>query len=137
MNGTYTSECSFCGIRFTVEAGMPDECPLCHAMIVAPPNHPNCRCVAPDPHPWCSWWRRKFYPVSRVPQVPDAPGDYADCIHHEVEVHLSWLDWLRVMFSGRLVVESRIVCEHQVGKTVASSVSYPLPPKIIERKDET
>ena len=93
------------------------------------PSHPNCRCfTAPDPHPWRSWWRRKLFPA-RICTFPDTVEFVMrDAVMVDTVVHLSWLDRSRMLFCGKLRVESRTICENCVGKTVSSSVAYVLPP---------
>lgn len=58
--------------------------------------------------------------------APDAPGEFKDCIHHEVTVVLSFADRVRILFSGHLRVSSRIVTEHTTGQTISSAVSFPI-----------
>lgn len=76
--------------------------------------------------PWT--WREKLqfklFP-SRHCSLPDAPASHLDCIVVRTVVTLSLLDRLRVLWSGRLTVETKTVTEHIVGATTTASVAYP------------
>ena len=77
---------------------------------------------------------RWLYPREHCPH-PDAEP-ISDVIVHDVVVCLSMRDRFRLLVSGRLAVDSKIVTEHRPGVVQGLSVAYPLPPKWLERKDK-
>lgn len=74
---------------------------------------------------WRERLRFKLFP-SRHCELPEAPAAYADCIVNRVHARLDVMDRLRVLFSGHLIVETKIVTQNVVGDTISSSVVYPV-----------
>jgi len=77
--------------------------------------------------PW--GWRERLsaalYPRKHCP-LPDAPATFEGVLVSEVHIELGGVDWLRVLASGRLRVETRIVTEFKSGRTVTAGVVYPV-----------
>lgn len=75
-----------------------------------------------------TWLERLEWAVfpSRLCPLPDAPAAFRDVLHSHVGVTLGCLDRLRVLVTGRLVVKTRIVTEHEIGRTRSGSVVYPV-----------
>jgi hypothetical protein len=57
-------------------------------------------------------------------ELPEAPFDSRDVLFCNVVTRLSWLDRVRVLISGTLVVKSVIVTENEVGDSKAASVCF-------------
>lgn len=76
------------------------------------------------PWTWKERLRWKLFP-SRHCSVPEATAQYADCVVTKTVCTLGLLDRLRVLCSGRFVVETKTVTEHIVGATITSIVAYP------------
>lgn len=76
------------------------------------------------PWTWRQRLRCKLFP-SRLCPLPDAPANFADCLVTRTVVVLGFLDRCRVLLSGRLTVETRIVTEHPVGSNRTAAVAYP------------
>ena len=76
------------------------------------------------PWTWRERLRFKLYP-SRYCELPEAPASYEDCVVTKTVAVLSLLDRLRVLLSGRFVVETKTVTEHKVGACITASVAYP------------
>lgn len=81
-----------------------------------------------SPWTWKERLRFKLFP-SRYCSVPEAPATYADCVVVKTIATLGVLDRLRVLISGRLVVETKTVTEHIVGACITASVAYPDAPR--------
>lgn len=76
---------------------------------------------------WRERLRWKLFPTQWC-QLPELTAD--GCIPRDVlecttTVHLDWLDRLRVLLRGKVVVKTRTVTEHQIGANVTTSVGYP------------
>jgi len=56
--------------------------------------------------------------------VPDAPSEFADCIHGRAVARFCLLDRIRVLLTGVIVAEFRIVTENSVGDTVTNAEVY-------------
>lgn len=56
--------------------------------------------------------------------VPDAPSEFADCIHGRAVARFCLLDRIRVLLTGVIVAEFRIVTENRVGATVTNAEVY-------------
>lgn len=77
---------------------------------------------------WKDKLRWRFFPARHV-DLPQAPKTYKDMLVCRVTCQLSMLDRIRVLISGRLMVESKTVTENEIGKHITASVAYPLPIK--------
>lgn len=76
------------------------------------------------PWTWRERLRWKLFPARHC-ELPEAPVSYKDVIHVKTVVVFGWLDRLRVLVSGCLVVDHRVVTENIAGHTATSSVAYP------------
>jgi len=81
-------------------------------------------CCAPDQP--CTWtWRdrlrSKLFPFV-ICHVPEAPPSFQDCIVTKSKSVLSFTDRLRILLTGKVEVEVRIVTEHVVGSIRTNSV---------------
>lgn len=80
--------------------------------------------ATPDPVPWYRRLYNRVFPW--VPcELPEAPASFQDVIISRAKVNLSFADRLRVLFTGKLEVETRIVTENLVGSTRSKSVTRP------------
>jgi hypothetical protein len=75
------------------------------------------------PWTWRDKIRARLFPYKHC-DIPDAPKQFGmgDCINHTVRADLSFVDRLRVLITGKIEVESKIVTEHVVGALVTNSV---------------
>ena len=70
----------------------------------------------------------RLFPAQWV-QIPEDLEGYAPSyIVTRVVSHLDWKDRLRVLWSGRLAVETQTKTDVVVNKMVSQSVVYVLPP---------
>lgn len=58
--------------------------------------------------------------------MPPVDFECRDCIHVGIKAELSFLDRLRVLFSGKLSIKASIITENEVGRTASKSVIYPV-----------
>ncbi len=77
--------------------------------------------------------RWRLYPANHC-DLPEAPPKYKDVLVCRTGVQLSMLDRLRILVSGKLMVETRTVTENEIGAHITGSVAYPLPPKALDRE---
>lgn len=84
------------------------------------------------PWTWRDRLRAALFPRRHCP-LPSAPAEFQDCISCHVTAEVSLLDRFRVMASGRVHVEVKIVTEHTPGKQIAGSVFTALPPKWMDQ----
>lgn len=77
------------------------------------------------PWAWRDRLRNRLLPT-RICELPEADARFADCIVHTTVTHFSLLDRLRILVTGTVRVDSKIVCENMVGRTIGSSVAYPV-----------
>lgn len=76
----------------------------------------------------------RLFPQRRI-EWPEPPeGETAkDGLHHEITIELSFIDRLRVLFSGRAMVRSRILTENVIGRFITVDSFSSLPPKFMDR----
>lgn len=74
---------------------------------------------------WKDRLRYKLFP-SRHADLPEAPANFADVLEVRVDVGLDAMDRLRVLLTGKLHVQTRVVCENRVGDTRSNSMAYPV-----------
>lgn len=76
--------------------------------------------------PWT--WRERLrfwaFPTQHC-ELPSVPAHYQDCVVVKTVVLLPFTGRIRVLFSGKLTVETKTVTEYCVGGTMTSSVAYP------------
>lgn len=97
----------------------------------------ECGIAAPSPETgvrkWIARLRWKLFPYTYCPQ-PEAPVYFKNVIVHNVRVDVSFTDRLRVLFSGRLIVESRIATQEHSGSMISASQFSALPPRWMQVK---
>jgi hypothetical protein len=77
------------------------------------------------PWTWRERLRFKLFP-SRHCSLPEAPVTYLDCVVSTTRAEFSFLDRLRILLTGKCVVQTKTVCQNVVGETRTSSVAYPV-----------
>lgn len=82
-----------------------------------------CQAAEPKLH-WTERLRCRLFP-ERHADLPEAPPHWKDVIHNTTHVHLSFIDRVKLIFTGLLVVRIKIVCENEVGNTKTSSAAFP------------
>jgi hypothetical protein len=65
---------------------------------------------------WREKLRARLFPFTPC-TLPDSPASWKDCVVSITRCELSFVDRLRVLFTGKLEVETRTVTEHIVGGT--------------------
>lgn len=122
------------GCRCTRELGHEGPC----AAVVAEPPPENCFACT-----------RKFTLRERIgmklfpsrhcevpeEEMPVKSRNWQDVLVIRTSVVLSWADWLRVVFSGRINVETKTATERVLGCTKTSSVAYAAPPPFLDTKE--
>jgi hypothetical protein len=66
--------------------------------------------------------------------LPEAPASYKDVLTCRVTSNLSMTDRIRVLITGRIRVETKIVTENLLGDHKSASVFMVLPPKFWDRE---
>lgn len=73
-------------------------------------------------------WRERLW-AKLLPtnycSLPEAPATYQDCVVCRTVVGLSFVDRVRVLLTGYLIVDTKTVTENIVGDTRTSSIAYP------------
>lgn len=82
-----------------------------------------CVSVGVDPHPWRSWFCRTFFP-SKHCFAPEAPSEFKDCVTVHSITKLGFIDRLRCLVTGVVIVTTRTVTENEVGRTVTASTCH-------------
>lgn len=82
--------------------------------------------------------RRKIFPskhgnASQKAIAKDVKFQVRDCYVCRIMAELSMVDRIRILVSGRLVVDTITYTENQIGEHVVGSECWPLPPKFLER----
>lgn len=67
-------------------------------------------------------WMRLF-PVAAISE-PEMP--HRDMFVCRTRVKFSWLDRLRIVMTGKAMVETRTVTENEIGAHKTASVAYPI-----------
>lgn len=80
-------------------------------------------CSAPDERSRWQKLRSRMFPARRC-KIPDAPSEFKDCIHGRSVAKLCFSDRLRVLLTGVIVSEMRIVTENEVGGTSTCAEIY-------------
>lgn len=76
----------------------------------------------------------RFFPARWV-ELPEAPAEFKDVVCVHSTWNLDWKDRLRVLFSGRIKCQMKIVCENAVGATMPASVYWAANPFEKEKHD--
>lgn len=77
--------------------------------------------------------RWRLYPANHC-DLPEAPPKYKDVLVCHLTCHISMVDRLRILVSGKLAAEIRTVTENEIGGHITKSVVYALPPKALDRE---
>jgi transposase InsO family protein len=87
-------------------------------------------CMAPDPTPfWKRHINRLFGPYH--PPTPDLPEWATDGVSVDTRVNFSFVDRIRILFSGKVFVRSWTACENPPGRAESTSsaiVQSPFEP---------
>lgn len=76
-----------------------------------------------DPHPWRSWLRRILFPAKYC-ERPETDFDSNDCVIVYSVTRLSFVDRIRCLLTGVVVVTSRTSTEHEIGRTATNSTCH-------------
>lgn len=87
--------------------------------------------VAFIPTTWADRLRWKLFPIDGC-EIPDVPAK--DCVITRTKVRFSFAGRLRLLFSGRLTVETKTATENIVGNCETASCCYINAPKFMERQ---
>jgi hypothetical protein len=79
---------------------------------------------------WIDRLRWKLFPLDTC-DIPDIPAK--DCVITRTEVRFSLLGRLRVLFSGRIEVETKTATENIVGATATASCRNIKAPLFLDR----
>ncbi len=82
---------------------------------------------------WRDKLRWKLFPAKYL-NTPGAPATAKDVLVCRVTCCLSMMDRIRLLLSGRLMVETKTATEHEIGNHCTVSTAYPLPIKPLENK---
>lgn len=87
---------------------------------------------APSPKTtWRDRLRWKLFPAQYRP-YEDLPDGFEDAIYINVTTCFSWVDRIRILFSGRILSNLVVPCEKAPGKTMSSALTHVLPIKALE-----
>lgn len=81
----------------------------------------------------------KLFPPTHA-EMPEAPiggegwPEARDCLVVRVTINVSWPDRIRLLISGRAIVESKSITEGIIGCNKTNSAAYVLPPQFLDRK---
>lgn len=82
------------------------------------------------------WTRRERFMFWLWPKnykaLPKAPRSHKDVLTVRTVCVLGFIDRLRILVSGRLFVESRTVCENEVGQMATAVTMFVLKPGAME-----
>jgi len=78
---------------------------------------------APDNRSRLQKFVNRMFPARHC-KIPDAPSEFKDCIHGRSVSKLCFSDRLRVLLTGVIVSEIRIVTENEVGGTSTCAEIY-------------
>lgn len=81
---------------------------------------------------WQEKLGRKLFKKHHI-DMPDLPG-MKDCLVSRTVAHLSFVDRLKVLISGKIEVTTNTATEHVIGKTFTNSGVSVRPPGWLERK---
>lgn len=76
-----------------------------------------------DPHPWRNWIRRSLFP-GKYCDRPEVDFDSRDCIVVQSVTRLGFVDRIRCLLTGVVIVTSKTKTEHEVGRTVTNSTCH-------------
>lgn len=81
-------------------------------------------CFASD-HKW-TWrdrLRSRLFPIQHC-FAPEAPAHFKDCVTVRSVTYLSWIERLKLLWTGVVVTHSRTVTENEVGDSCTAAKCY-------------
>jgi hypothetical protein len=81
----------------------------------------NSTCSPETPWTWRDKLCARVFPFT-ICNIPEAPASYQDVIVSKSRSSLCFTDRLRVLFTGKVEVETRIVTENMIGSHRTNSV---------------
>ena len=94
----------------------------------------NVCAVASQKITWKDKLRWKLFPLAHI-EYRKSDSFYKDFVHTYATISLSFTDRIRVLFTGRMYYQVRVLTENIVGECSTNSCAHVLPPTILERKD--
>jgi len=82
---------------------------------------------------WRDRLRSRLFP-SKHCFAPESPEHFKDCVTSRVVTSFSWLDRIRILWTGIVVTHIRTVTEYEVGETITDAVCYAGTAKDIIRE---
>lgn len=82
---------------------------------------------------WKDKLRSRLFPFKPC-ILPEAPSTHKDVLISKTVCCLDVVDRIKLLFTGRLHVETRTVTENEIGACMTASQCYVLPFKILERR---
>lgn len=76
-----------------------------------------------SPWTWRDRLRRRLFPAEHC-FAPEAPAEFKDCITLRSVSRFTWIERLRLMWTGIVVTHARIVTENEVGDSRSAAVCY-------------
>ncbi len=78
---------------------------------------------------------QKMFPAIHLDAPLPPEGHTArDCIVIRIEIRFSFMHRLKLLLTGRFMVETKTATENIIGGHVTASTGYPMPPKFMEVK---
>lgn len=94
----------------------------------------NINAVSERKRTWKDKLRWKLFSISHIQhRKPDS--FYKDFMHTNAIISLSFTNRIRVLLSGRIHYQVRVLTENIVGECSTNSCVHILPPTFLERKD--
>jgi hypothetical protein len=82
---------------------------------------------------WKDKLRSKLFPCNNC-MPPEAPIHFKECVVSRIHADLSFMDRLRVLFTGRVLTDVMIACENEIGEHKTNSTFSVKPWKFLDRK---
>lgn len=76
-----------------------------------------------DPRTWRDKLRSKLFPARHC-FAPEAPSHFKDCVTVRAVSTMSWIDRLRILWTGIVVTHVRTVTENEVGDSRTAAECY-------------
>lgn len=80
-------------------------------------------CKAEREWTWLETLRYKVFPVKYC-ELPEPDFKWDECFTHNLTIHVSFIDRIKLLFSGVLKTSSKTVCENPMGNHRTNSVSF-------------
>jgi hypothetical protein len=78
--------------------------------------------VIPPPPTWRERLLNRLWPE---PAIANPRMEHKDVFVCRTQCSFSWADRLRILLTGRLMVETRTVTENEIGQHLTNSIAYP------------